>query len=185
MDESFVSVSADDSLYIPTPDQFVRKKLLNSSCLPLKVCFMGLSHLDMFINEIRACTTSGCKGILVPKHVRCAGFGGAVSIKYACNGCVCKTALFETSTKFVLGRNCDITTVAFITAGCTHMTYYKVLKHALGIDAVSWPTFQSTIKKMYPVVKMMVDRMCDEAKLEMKCMDQSELGSWSRAVTSG
>ena len=74
--------------------------------------------------------------------------------------------------------------VAFIIAGCTHITYYKVLKHALGIDAVSMPTFQSAIKKMYPVVKLMVDRMCDEAKLEMKCMDQRELGSWSRAVTS-
>ena len=76
--------------------------------------------------------------------------------------------MFETSTKFELGRSCDISTaiqVAFIVAGCTHMTYYKVLKHTLGIDAVTWPTFQSTIEKMYPVVKMMVDRMCDEAKL--------------------
>ena len=190
MDESFISVSTDGSLYIPTPDQLVRKKLLNSSCLPLKVCFMDLSHLDMFIkqlNEIRACTTPGCKGMLVPNHVRCYGLGGAVSVKYACNGCVCKTAVFETCTKLDLGRSCDISTavqVAFITAGCTHMTYYKVLKHALGINAVSWSTFQSTIEKMYPVVTMMVDQMCDEAKLEMKCMDQSELGSWSQAVTS-
>ena len=64
------------------------------------------------------------------------------------------------------------------------MTYYKVLKHALGIEAVSWPTFQSTIKRMYPVVKDMVDKMCDDAKDDMRCMDQSELGSWSRAVTS-
>lgn len=87
--------------------------------------------------------------------MRCAGLGGAVSIKYTCNGCVCKTAMFQTSTKFELGRSCDISTavqVAFIVAGCTHMTYYKVLKHTLGIDAVAWPTFQSTIGKMYPVV---------------------------------
>ena len=48
------------------------------------------------------------------------------------------------------------------------MTYCKVLKHALGIDAVAKDTFQSTIEKMYPVVKLMVDRMCDEANHEMK-----------------
>ena len=58
--------------------------------------------------------------------------------------------------------------VAFIIAGCTHMTYYKVLKHALGIEAVSWSTFNSTIKRMYPVVKEMVDKMCDDAKDDMR-----------------
>ena len=69
-------------------------------------------------------------------------------------------------------------------AGCTHTTYYKTLKHALGINAVQWSTFQSTIKRMFPVVQEMVDRMCEEAKTEMKTMNQDELGSWSRAVTS-
>ena len=37
---------------------------------------------------------------------------------------------------------------------------------------------------MFPVVQEMVDRMCEEAKTEMKTMNQDELGSWSRAVTS-
>ena len=74
--------------------------------------------------------------------------------------------------------------VAFIIAGCTHVTYYKVLKHALGIEGVSWPMFDSTIKRMYPIVKEMVDKMCSDAKDDMQCMDQNELGSWSRAVTS-
>ena len=164
-----------------------RKKLLNSSCIPFKVCFMDLSQLDMFMNQlnkIRACTTPGCKGNLVPDRVRSTGLGGAVSFKYMCNGCVCKTALFETSSKYELTSSSDISIVFSWLSGCTHITYYIVLKHALGIDAVSWLTFQSTIKKMYPIVKLMVDRMCDEAKLEMKCMDQGELGSWSRAVTS-
>ena len=69
-------------------------------------------------------------------------------------------------------------------AGCTHATYYKTLKHSLGIDAVQWTTFQSTIQRMFPVVQEMVDRMCEEAKIEMKSLNQDELGSWSRAVTS-
>ena len=53
----------------------------------------------------------------------------------------------------------------------------------MGIEAVSWPTFQSTIELIYPIVKDMVDKMCDDAK-DMRHMNQSELGLWSRAVTS-
>ena len=37
---------------------------------------------------------------------------------------------------------------------------------------------------MFPIVQEMVERMCEEAKTEMKTMNQDELGSWSRAVTS-
>ena len=37
---------------------------------------------------------------------------------------------------------------------------------------------------MYPVVKEMVDKMCEDAKDDMRHMDQNELGSWSHAVTS-
>ena len=55
------------------------------------------------------------------------------------------------------------------------------IKHALGIDAVQWTTFQSTIKQMFPIEQEMV---CEEAKIEMKTMNQDELGSWSRAITS-
>ena len=74
--------------------------------------------------------------------------------------------------------------MAFVIAGCTHVTYYKTLKHALGIEAVSWPTFQSTIELMYPIVKDMVDKMCVDAKDDMGRLEQSELGSWSCAITS-
>ena len=44
--------------------------------------------------------------------------------------------------------------------------------------------FLSTIERMYPVVKQMVDEIRDEAKQEMRGMDQDKLGSWSHAVTS-
>ena len=117
----------------------------------------------------------------------CLGLGGAVSVTYACNGCASQWAFFETSSKYELGATTEIgiaTQVAFIIAGCTHITYFKVLKHALGIEAVNSQTFQSTIKRMYPIVVGMVDQMCEDAKDDMRRMDQSELGSWSRAVTS-
>ena len=74
--------------------------------------------------------------------------------------------------------------VAFLIAGCTHITYFKVLKHALGINAVDGFDFQKTLRILYPVVKLMVDRMCEAAKDDMRGMDQKQLGSWSRAVTS-
>ena len=151
---------------------------------------MDLNQLDKFIkqvNQIHCCTTPGCKGALSPIDVRSVGLGGAISVSYACNGCANQWALFETLSKYEPGHTIEIsiaTQVAFIIAGCTHVTYYKILKHALGIEAVSWQTFQSTIKRMYPVVKEMVDKMCDDAKDDMRHMDQDELGSWSRAVTS-
>ena len=71
--------------------------------------------------------------------------------------------------------------VAFILAGCTHATYYKTLQHALGIEAVM-DSFLTTIKCMYPIVKSMVDEMCETAKQQMKSMCDDELGSWKRAV---
>lgn len=74
--------------------------------------------------------------------------------------------------------------MAFIVAGCTHATYCKVLRYALGIDAVGANAFMSTIVMMYPVVKQLVDDMCEAAKNDMKAVDQTQLGSWSRAVTS-
>ena len=74
--------------------------------------------------------------------------------------------------------------VAFIVAGCTHATYCRALRYALVIDAVCPETFMSTIVKMYPVVKQLLDEMCEEAKADMKAMDQSQLDSWSRGVTS-
>ena len=95
--------------------------------------------------------------------------------------------LFETSSKYELTNTSEISVavqVAFIVAGCTHATYWKTLKHALGIDAVHMSAFLFTIERMYPVVNQMVDKICDEAKQKMRGMDQDKLGSWSRAVTS-
>ena len=89
--------------------------------------------------------------------------------------------MFETSAKYELGNATEIsiaTQVAFIIAGCTHVTYYKTLKHVLGIEAVCLPTFQLTIERMYPVVKEMVDKMCDDAKDDMR------IGSWSLCLST-
>ena len=187
-DVSFTSQSANDSVYVPTPQREFKKSL--SKIEANRLCFMNLSQLDKFmeqVNSIRSCITPGCTGILIPVHVKSTGLGGALSVSYTCNGCAAHSALFETSSKYELANTSEISVavqVAFIVAGCTHATYFKTLKHALGIDAVHMSTFLSTIEQMYPVVKQMVDEICNEAKQDMKQMDQDKLGSWSRAVTS-
>jgi hypothetical protein len=73
--------------------------------------------------------------------------------------------------------------VAFIIAGSTHAVYYKTLKHALGIEAVGEHAFMDTIRCMFPVVKSMLDALCEAAKQEMKDKKEDELGSWTHAVT--
>ena len=45
------------------------------------------------------------------------------------------------------------------------------------------PTFLSTIKHMYPIVKGMLGEMCELEKKDTKEMGKDELGSWTRAVT--
>ena len=74
--------------------------------------------------------------------------------------------------------------VAFILAGATQATYVKVLQHALGREAVAMVTFLGTVRCMFPVVKGMLDEMCELAKQDMKALPESELGSWKRAVTT-
>ena len=183
--------SLDDSLFLPSPEREVRDKIRNIALAPTKeVCFMDLTQLDKFmkqLNAVRVCATPGCKGNLVPLHLKRAGLGGAITIAYNCDGCTGQLALFETSAKYELGSNTEIgmsVLVAFIIAGCTHTTYLKVMKHALGVSTVPWEDFQSTLVRMYPVVTALVDSMCNDAKDDMRQMDQSKLGSWSRAVTS-
>ena len=126
------------------------------------------------------CVTPGCNGRLVPIDIKSTGLGGAISMKYTCNGCVEQHAHFEAYCKYDRehGSMSEVgmtVQVAFIVAGCTHATYYRALKLALGIDGVSAPTFMNTIELLYPVVKGMVDEMCEEAKNERKEMDQSLL----------
>lgn len=173
-DSIFSDGSLDDSLYLPTPQRMAKDVLRkNATVLPTKVCFMDLSQLDKFmkqLNEVYVCATPGCGGKLTPVDVKTAGHGGSVSINYTCDGCVSQRVLFETSSKYELGSMSEVSIavqVAFIIAGATHTTYYKTLKHALGIQAVEWYEFQSTIERMYPIVKAIVDEMCDDAKDDM------------------
>ena len=54
------------------------------------------------------CATQGCMGELILVKVHTFGLGGAVSIKYNCNGCGKHEANFETSSKNGLYNTSDI-----------------------------------------------------------------------------
>ena len=165
----------------------------NFPVVPVKknICFIDIQYLQRFIeqiNQIRVCATPDCGGKIVPTQIKSIGLGGAITIHYACDGCVTKFAQLEASPNYDGIDNMTevgmAVQVAFIVAGLTHTTYQKTLKSALGINAVCPQNFQNTINMMYPIVKEVLDAMCEEAKKEMRDMDPTQLGSWSRAVTS-
>ena len=156
--------------------------------LPNVLGFIELPQLEHFlaaVNTIRSCVTPGCKGNLHPVGVKCRGLGGGISVSCCCDGCGMKGAMFDTHSRQVGNTNTVsmCVQVAFIVAGSTHASYYKTLKHALGIEAVSEPVFTDTIYAMYPVVKSMLDAVCEAAKQEMREKGEDVLGSWKKAVT--
>ena len=92
------------------------------------------------------CATPVYERALSPVNMRNIGMGGVLSTSYARSGCASRHCL----------KQCQCTI-----AGCTHIASYKVLKHALGVEAVTFQTFQSTIKGMYLIVVGMIDGMCE------------------------
>ena len=169
-----------------------KKRKIPVGIAPLNsVCFMELSQLEMFIdsiNRIRGCKTSNCDGNLVPISVKSVGLGGGLCIRYGCNGCSSKQAELKTYSRYEPGRRTNTISlsvqVAFILAGCTHTVYTKTLSHALGMKSVSDKVFLKTVECMYPIVKEMLDKVCEVGKKEMKAKPPSELGSWKNAVTT-
>ena len=170
--------TSSQSLYIPTPTKVLWERWVCVKVpIPDKMCFLELKQLESFVellNSVRCCVTPGCSGALVPSAIKSIGLGGAISITFSCNHCLMHHIPFESSVK--CGGTTEVAIavqVAFLVAGCTHRTYYKALKLALGIDAVCPRVFMSTIVKMYPVMKQMVDEKCEEAKSDMKSMEQA------------
>ena len=148
------------------------------------MAFMDLAEHEKFmsvVNSVRGCKTPNCTGKLFPVELKSVGLGGSLSITYGCDGCQLQSATFTTSSASEISLCVQVT---FIISGCTHATYYKTLKHALGIEAVSMPLFMRTIKLMFLIVQEMLDEVCQLAKQEMKEVDGDKLGLWTHAVTA-
>ena len=61
--------------------------------------------------------------------------------------------------------------------------YSWVLQY-LGISCLSKNRYYDMIELVYPHVTDILDEMCEEAKEQMKEMDDEQLGSWARAVVT-
>ena len=120
--ESESETSDDDSVYVPTPDR-LRLGKASPIDLPNKLFFFTLPDLGK--NNIRHCSTPGCKGNLVPISVKTKGLGGAISVSLCCDGCSMKGAMFETHVSQCENSNAIsiCVQVAFIIAGSTHAEY--------------------------------------------------------------
>ena len=136
------------------------------------------------INQFSTCSTPNCIGNYKLRDIT---LGGAVIMSYNCSECDNRPATFESTGIALSGEPIIMKAmqVASICAGLTYAQYRKFLENSFGIHTASSATFSKTLKEMYPVVKSMLDDICNEAKTEMKGVDTSELGSWGNAVTTG
>ncbi|XP_035688740.1 uncharacterized protein LOC118424302 [Branchiostoma floridae] len=149
----------------------------------------SLGYLIDQVNDQRRCQTEGCTGVLMPCDVDRAGRGGLMRAEFRCTG-ICRNAAvaFDASPftqlqrKNVLGR---VVALSFILNGHTYEKYSQVLGLGLGIPVFCDKTYYQILKDAYPKIHAILDKQMTDAREEMKEMDQSEIGSWSRAVTSG
>lgn len=152
------SFSQDESLYVPTP-----LKQVSPVVVPDRIAVVSITQLSKFvesINQIRSCTTPGCDGVLAPISVCLERVGGTVNISYVCNGCGIHKVMFKGSDINDSLNKTDVGAsimVAFIISGCLFSTYHKVMKLSLGIDVYKFYA-------LHPIIKNMLDHMCEEAK---------------------
>ena len=143
-----------------------------------------------FVNQINSaslCYTDGCKGRLVPSAYFLKGKGGTAKLEFKCSGCNERKIVLNSSSSSNAHGIPDLSLalrVASIAAGCRYATYDKMFR-CMAMNTVTSNHFHHTFELLYEPVKELLDEMCEAAKQEMKDMPQSELGSWSRAVTAG
>ena len=75
--------------------------------------------------------------------------------------------------------------VAFYAPGCTHAQYYHILKHSLGVQAVTRKQFYDMIKLGYPCVLDMIHEICNEDRADIVALAPEQLGSMQCVVTTG
>ena len=54
----------------------------------------------------------------------------------------------------------------------------------LGLGVVSEKPFLEVVDLALPYIKEILDKLCEDPKLQMKSISSDQLGSWDRAVTT-
>ena len=143
------------------------------------------TQLIKFVEQYTICSVTGCTGKLMFNYFEVTGLGGAASFNFRCATCGNRDIKFDSSS-FRDHGDATVSVLfqcAFICAGMSYSQYMKVFRHILGMQCVSSSVFYATLQEIYPYVKNVLDTICLEARQQMKEMDQSTVGSWSRAVT--
>ena len=96
------------------------------------------------INDTNLCYTPDCSGKLVPVGMRHVGLGGSVVIQFSCTMYSERMLSLASSVDIEFSKRsvCSLALqVAFVAGGCAHAQYSKILKHYLGLSAVTATTF--------------------------------------------
>ena len=105
---------------------------------------------------------------------------------FNCCGC-CTTEIDYKSSQLAQNSRRQIVSLAlslaFFISGHGYASYRKTLGRSLGLGVTSEKPFLEVIDLALPHIKDMLDKMCDDAKHQMKQLSSDQIGSWSRAVT--
>ena len=74
--------------------------------------------------------------------------------------------------------------LAFFISRQGYASYRKTLGKGLGLGIVSEKPFLEVVDLALPHIKAILDGVCEEAKLQMQNVENDQLGSWERAVTT-
>lgn len=126
-------------------------------------------------------------GLLVPSKVETVGLGGTINIPFACSGCQLRSVNFQGSSMVEASRRTVVglaLAVAFIVSGHGFSKFNKTLNQCLGIQGISKNRYYEVVKLIFPHIHNILSEMCEEAKNNMKALDDGVLGSWKRGVVT-
>ena len=95
------------------------------------------------------------------------GLGGCLNVFFTCSGCEKRSLALA---------------AGFFLSGHGFANFDRTLRQYLGISCISKNRYYDVIKLVYPHLKSILDKMCNEEKERMKKLPQEQLGSWHRAV---
>lgn len=110
------------------------------------------------------------------------GLGGSMRFLFRCNGCWTEEISYISSQLAAQSRRHLVSlalSLAFFVSG-----QGKTLGKGLGLGVVSEKPFLEVTDLALPHIKAILDGVCEDAKLQMQNIENDQLGSWERAVTT-
>ena len=115
------------------------------------------------------------------------GLGGSMRFLFRCNGCWTEEISYISSQLAAQSRRHLVSlalSLAFFISGQGYASYRKTLGKGLGLGVVSEKPFLEVVDLALPHIKAILDGVCEDAKLQMQNIENDQLGSWERAVTT-